>query len=132
MTEAMCSEINHQKYYSGEFDIEWGQTITENNSFKKQEMTQFREWLKNNNFDWDDPKLSLGYIKLGQVDMETAFPQKPFLEIYDEMKNNLNIRKIYTTGDFVSCEYPYTLDSEDWKQIQIQGLKQGYESRNMC
>ncbi len=24
MTEAMCSEINHQKYYSGEFDIEWG------------------------------------------------------------------------------------------------------------
>ena len=132
MTEAMCSEINHQKYYSGEFDIEWGQTITENNSFKKQEMTQFREWLKNNNFDWDDPKLSLGYIKLGQVDMETSFSHKTFLEIYDEMKNNLNIRKIYTTGEFVSSEYPYTLDSEDWKQIQIQGLRQGYESRSVC
>ena len=29
MTEALCSEINHQKFYSGEFDIEWGQTITE-------------------------------------------------------------------------------------------------------
>ncbi len=24
MTKSMCSEINHQKYYSGEFDIEWG------------------------------------------------------------------------------------------------------------
>ena len=31
MTEALCSEINHQKFYSGEFDIEWGQTITEQN-----------------------------------------------------------------------------------------------------
>ena len=29
MTDALCSEINHQKYYSGEFDIEWGRTITE-------------------------------------------------------------------------------------------------------
>ena len=132
MTESLCSEINHQKYYSGEFDIEWGQTITEDNSFKKQEMTQFCEWLKNNDFDWEDPKLSLGYIKLGQVDMEATFPQHSFLEIYNEMKNNLNIRKIYTTGETVSCEYPYTLDSDDWKEIQIQGLKQGYESRSVC
>ena len=23
---------------------------------------------------------------------------------------------------------PYTLDSEDWKQIQIEGLRKGYES----
>ena len=38
--------INHQKYYSGEFDIEWGQTITEDDNFKKEEMNTFRTWLK--------------------------------------------------------------------------------------
>ena len=54
--------INHQKYYSGEFDIEWGDTITEDSHpFKKKEMEGFRTWLKSNNYDWEDPKLSLGY-----------------------------------------------------------------------
>jgi len=49
MTEALCSEINHQKYYSGEFDVEWGQTITEKDHyFKKEEMDEYRAWLKDN------------------------------------------------------------------------------------
>ncbi len=131
MTETLCSEINHQKFYSGEFDIEWGQTITETDQFKKQEMDEYRAWLKQNNYDWNDPKLALGYIKLGQVNLAKAFTSKTFLEIYEEMKNNLNIVKMQTSEDMVTCEYPYTLESEHWKQIQIEGLRQGYESRTM-
>jgi len=130
MTEALCSEINHQKYYSGEFDIEWGQTITEKLDFKNDEMRKFRGWLKDNDYDWDDPKLSLGYIKLGQIALDKNFPGKTFLEIYQDMKNNLNIKKIQITDGTV-CEYPYTLDGDDWKHIQIEGLKKGYESRDM-
>ena len=42
MTETMCSEINHQKYYSGEFDIEWWDTITEStHNFKKEDTLLF-------------------------------------------------------------------------------------------
>ena len=133
MTEALCSEINHQKYYSGEFDVEWGDTITEaTHDFKKEEMDGFRKWLKENNYDWEDPKLSLGYIKIGQVDMKLAFQNKPFLEVYDDMKDNLNITSIHTIGSRSwENEYPYTLDSNNWKQIQMEGLKQGYESRSV-
>ena len=133
MTEAMCSEINHQKYYSGEFDIEWGDTITEKtHSFKKEEMDGFRKWLKENNYDWEDPKLSLGYIKIGQVDMKLAFQNKPFKDVYNIMKDNLNIKSIHTIGSRSwENEYPYTLNSDNWKQIQIEGLKKGYESRSM-
>ena len=131
MTEALCSEINHQKYYSGEFDIEWGRTITEQNDFKKKEINGFKAWLQSNGYDWEDAKLSLGYIKLGQVDLEHTFGTDQFAEIYKQMKNNLNIKKIYTTVDQVSCEYPYSLDNEGWKQIQMEGLKRGYESRGM-
>ena len=102
MTEALCSEINHQKYYSGEFDIEWGQTITEaNDDFKQVEMNEYRSWLANNGYDWNDPKLSLGYIKLGQINLKEAFGEKTFLEIYDEMKNNLNIKRMST--DKATC-----------------------------
>ena len=133
MNEATCSEINHQKYYSGEFDIEWGDTITEQTSdWKKNEMNEFRAWLKLNNYDWEDPKLALGYIKIGQVDMKLGFQNKPFLEVYNQMKNNLNIKSIHTIGSYsVQCEYPYSLDSEDWKQIQMDSLKEGYESHSL-
>jgi len=132
MTDALCSEINHQKYYSGEFDIEWGQTITEEDSFKKKEMDEFRQWLADNNYDWEDPKLSLGYIKIGQIDMKLAFQNKTFIEVYNEMKNNLNIKSIHTIGTRSwENEFPYTLDSEHWKKIQIDELRKGYESRNM-
>ena len=133
MTEALCSAINHQKYYSGEFDIEWGDTITEEtHDFKKEEMDGYRAWLKENNYDWEDPKLSLGYIKIGQIDLETSFQNRPFLGIYDVMKNNLNIKNItIRSKELYENDFPYTLESKDWKQIQMEGLKRGYESRSM-
>ena len=133
MTEALCSEINHQKYYSGEFDVEWGQTVTEKQDFKKEEMDEYRAWLKDNGYDWEDPKLSLGYIKIGQVDLQRTFgASATFKEIYETMSNNLNITSIKAMSNrTIECEYPYTLDSDDWRQIQMEGLKRGYESRSM-
>jgi len=134
MTDALCSEINHQKYYSGEFDIEWGQTVKEaTHDFKKEEMDQYRSWLKDNNYDWEDPKLSLGYIKIGQVDLQRTFgASATFKEIYETMSSNLNITSIKTMSNrTIECEYPYSLDSDDWKQIQLEGLRKGYESRSM-
>ena len=133
MTESMCSEINHQKYYSGEFDIEWGDTITEEtHAFKKKEIEEFKKWLKENNYDWDDPILSLGYIKLGQVDLKRSFGTENFKEIYNTLSNNLNITKIEVfDGQTTNCDYSYSLESPDWQQIQIESLKKGYESYSM-
>ena len=133
MTETMCSEINHQKYYSGEFDIEWGDTITERtHDFKHKEMEQFREWLVANKFDWEDPSLSLGYLKVGQIDLDETFGTESFRKIYQTMKDNLNIKSITIKGD-ETCEnhFPYTLESDQWEQIQIEALKRGYESHSL-
>jgi hypothetical protein len=134
MDETMCSEINHQKYYSGEFDVEWGQTITEqNHEFKKQEMDEYRQWLQQNGYEWNDPKLSLGYIKIGQVDLQRTFGTGASVEkIHKAMSDNLNITNIRTIyGPTAETDYPYTLDSDDWMQIQMEGLKSGYESRGV-
>ena len=133
MTETLCSEINHQKYYSGEFDIEWGGTITcETHSFKKKEIDSFKKWLAYNDYDWEDPKLSLGYIKLGQVDLSETFQENNFDCVNNKFKKNLNISKIELLGDNgASTDYPYTLEGRDWKQIQKEFLKTGYESRSM-
>ena len=133
MTETLCSEINHQKYYSGEFDIEWGDTVTEEtHDFKKEEMDGYRAWLKENKYDWEDPKLALGYIKMGQVDLETSFQNSRFKSIYEVMKDNLDIKNITIRGVGIhQNDFPYTLESDDWKQIQMEGLRKGYESRSM-
>ena len=95
-------------------------------------MDEYREWLKEKGFDWNDTKLALGYIKVGQIDMKLAFQDKPFLEVYEEMKDNLNIKSIHIIGSrSYENEYPYTLESNDWKQIQMEGLRAGYESYSM-
>ena len=125
--------ITHQQYYSGEFDIEWGQTINENTfDWKKEEMDQFKSWLKNKNYDWDDPKLALGYIKLGQVDLKKSFDTENFIEIYNKLSNNLNITKIVIIeAKTTDCEYSYSLESPNWKQIQMNAMKAGYESYSL-
>lgn len=125
MDEATCSEINHQRFYSGEFDVEWGQTVTEQtHSFKKEEMDKFRAWIKSNGYDWGDPRLSLGYIKIGQVDLMKMFGgEYTYKDIYKKMVKNLNISSIKIMSDTPSqCHYPYTLDDEEWQDIQIKGL----------
>ena len=95
-------------------------------------MDRYRKWLKENNYDWEDPKLSLGYIKIGQVDMKLGFQNKKFIEVYEMMKTNLNISSIHVIGmQSWENDFPYTLESDNWKQIQIEGLKRGYESRSM-
>jgi len=132
--DATCSAINHQRYYSGEFDVEWGRTIDEDTfDFKKQEMDDFRAWLQLNNFDWMDPKLALGYAKIGQVDLSKSFGDNhDFKKIYDAMGRNLNINSIkIISSEPVQCDYAYSLDSDDWRQIQMEGLKDGYKSRGV-
>jgi len=125
--DATCSQITHQKFYSGEFDVEWGKSVTEkNDSFKKEEMDPYREWLKDNGYDWDDAKLSLGYLKLGQVDLEKSFGSSDFIKVHEKIKYNLDIKKI-SVGD-VSCSYPYTLESDNWREMQLEELKKGYGS----
>ena len=77
LDEATCSAINHQKYYSGEFDIEWGQTIDEDTfDWKQKEMDEFRAWLKLNDFDWEDPKLALGYIKMQMESLRQGYESR--------------------------------------------------------
>jgi hypothetical protein len=126
LDEATCSAINHQQFYSGEFDVEWGNTINEQNAFKKKEMDEFREWLKLNNFDWDDPKLALGYIKLGQVDLAKSFGSSDFKKVYEQLSKNLDIKSIKIDGG-QSGTFDYSLGDEKWITIQKQFLKPGYD-----
>ena len=123
---ATCSAINSLKFYSGEFDVEWGRDINENNhEWHSKEQTEFREWLKRNGFDWNDPKLSLGHIKLGQINVEKSFGDKDFFEIIKKLSNHLDIHQI-KVGD-ITGTFDYVWGDDNYKQMQINFLKPGYD-----
>ena len=126
--------INHQQLYSGEFDIEWGRSITRRDKFKQSEIVEFRNWLKAEGYSWNSSELALGYIKLGQVDLKSSFGTEDFNTIYKQLIDCLNIKTIeITNGEekATSCSYKYTLSDSNWKDIQIQELKKGYESHSL-
>ena len=92
---------------------------TDNNrndmTLKKKKWINTGHGLKNNGYDWEDPKLSLGYIKIGQVDIQRTFGTDASIQdIHQTMNDNLNIKSIRTiTGPTTECDYPYTLDSDE-------------------
>ena len=123
---ATCSSINSLKFYSGEFDVEWGRDIVENkNDWHTQEQRAFREWLSQNGMDYNDPKLSLGYIKIGQVNHLKSFGTEDFAEILKKMSSHLDIYQIH--ADDVTGTYDYVWSDDNYKQMQIDFLRPGYD-----
>jgi hypothetical protein len=123
---AICSTINSLKFYSGEFDVEWGKNVNEKeHEWHAQEQKKFREWLMRNRFDYNDPRLSLGYIKIGQINLEKSFGTNDFFKIIEMISKHLDIYKIKI--DDVECTYDYVWSDANYKQIQIDFLKPGYD-----
>ena len=124
--EATCSAINSLKFYSGEFDIEWGRDINESNhEWHRKEQEEFRAWLDRNGFDRKDTKLSLGHIKLGQVNIKKSFGNKDFFDIIKNMSKYLDIYQI-KTNDAIGT-YDYVWSDDNYKQMQIDFLRPGYD-----
>jgi hypothetical protein len=123
---ATCSAINSLKFYSGEFDVEWGRDINEqNHEWHSKEQQQFREWLTRNGMDYNDPKLSLGYIKIGQVNLEKSFGTINFFKIIDLVSKHLDIHQIHADG--ITGTFDYVWSDDNYKQMQIDFLRPGYD-----
>jgi len=123
---ATCSAINSLKFYSGEFDIEWGRDINEqNHPWHSKEQQQFREWLARNGMDYNDPKLSLGYIKIGQVNLNKSFGTEDFAVILKKLSAHLDIYRIHADG--VTGTFDYVWSDDNYKQMQIDFLRPGYD-----
>jgi len=123
----VCSAITCLQYYSGEFDIEWGRDVVDNGThpWHSKEQSAFREWLKRNNIDYNDPKLSFGFIKLGQVNLEKSFGTKDFAEILKKLSAHLDIYQIH--ADSVIGTFDYVWSNDNYKQMQIDFLRPGYD-----
>ena len=127
LTDTVCEAITELEYYSGEFDIEWGKTITYANNYEwyNTEIDQFYAWLEQNGRDPQDPKLSLGYLKLGQVNHRESFGTTHEPTIHQLLSNHLDIYRI-EVGDTTNT-FDYCWSDHNYKQMQIDMMRPGYE-----
>ena len=98
LDDATCEAITHLRYYSGEFDIEWAKDVTRENKWHADEQLVFENWLLKHGYDPNDPKLSLGYLHLGHVDLERSFGTTDMFEIWQKLGNHLDIASIEVDG----------------------------------
>jgi hypothetical protein len=128
LTETVCEAITELKYYSGEFDVEWGNDVTllgDNNPWHTAEQIEFRKWLIANNCDPADPNLSLGHLPIGQVELIKSFGTTDYQHIWNTLSNHLDIHSIEVDG--VSNTFDYSWADNTYKQMQINMMKPGYD-----
>lgn len=127
LTDTVCSAITELRYYSGEFDVEWGNNVVRNgqNLWHDQQQNCFEQWLITNNRDPQDPNLSLGYLPLGQVNLRGSFGTAKSSDIWEILSAHLDIYCIEIDG--VSQKFPYCWTDANYKQMQIDMMKPGYD-----
>jgi len=120
---ATCEAINSLKFYSGEFDIEWARDVVRGGPHPWHDfrMDQFEAWLCDNGLSIDDPKLSLGYLKIGQVDLLGSFGTIDPETIWNLIGQHLDIYSIEVNG--IVSVFDYAWSDVDHEQRQIKNLK---------
>lgn len=127
LTDTVCEAITHLQYYSGEFDIDWGNDVVYNgpHPWHTIEIDQFAAWLQKNNMDIKDTSLSCGYLPLGQVDLIGSFGTSTGESIWKILGNHLDIYQIEVDG--VTSTFDYSWTDATYKQMQIDMMKPGYD-----
>ena len=127
LTDTVCEAITHLRYYSGEFDIEWGNNVVYGgpHSWHTVEVDRFATWLHKNGMSIEDPNLSCGYLPLGQVDLVNSFGTKNGELIWQILSQRLDIYQIEVDG--VSKTFDYCWTDLNYKQMQIDMMKPGYD-----
>lgn len=127
LTDTICESITDLKYYSGEFDVEWGNDVVYGGQhpWHNDEQDKFRKWLLDNNKNYLDPELSCGYLPIGQIDLQESFGTKDYQQIWNILSQHLDIFKIEVDG--VNNVFDYSWADSNYKQMQIDIMKPGYD-----
>ena len=117
-----CEAINALKFYSGEFDIEWWKSVTYNeHPWHREYIDNFYAWLTRNGVDYTNPKLSLGYLPIASVDLQSSFGTNNAQKIWKTLGDYLDIYQIEVNG--VVATYDYSWSDADYQQKQINLLR---------
>ena len=118
--ELTTQTLAAQTLAAADFDIEWA-----NNpgayEWQIRQLSEFRTWLQANGFDPEDPALTIGHPKIGQVDLLRSFGTEDYRGIWSRLNSCLDVRAVRTSS--AQAEYPYLWTDADYMQQQIKELK---------
>lgn len=109
-----CEAITALEYYSGEFDIVWGEESKR--AFVVEEKAAYRKWLEQAGVPWDPAKYSLGYLPLATCDLIKSFGTDDPMAVQSMLEKHADIYEIaihYPTNT-VSRTFPSSWRDEDW------------------
>jgi len=124
LTDTVCEAITHLKYYSGEFDVEWGRSVDNSLGWWQQEMKPFYDWLAAQGINYLDPKFSIGHLPIGKVLLEESFGTTDQQEIWQQLEQHLDIYSIEVNGK--TAVYDYVWSDPTYERLQIDMLRPGY------
>lgn len=114
LDELTTTTLKPQTEAAGDFDIEWGKA-TKDQLFMKEKLNEFKTWLVANDFDPNEPSLTIGHPKIGQVDLQYTFGTDDFHQILAKLSMYLDVYCIKTSNSY--AEYDYTW--KDSKRLQV-------------
>lgn len=121
--ELITSSLITQTQAAGDFDIEWGRS-TSGFEWYQQELTDFRIWLQRNNFDPEDPTLTIGHPQVAQVDLIRSFGTKNSDLIWKVLNNYVDVYSISTST--ACATYPYHWSDTNFVARQVSIINQGH------
>jgi hypothetical protein len=115
--ELISTSLRSQTEAAGDFDIEWG-VDPSNRPWQINRLNEFRQWLRDNEFDPEDKSLTIGHPQIGQVDLQASFGTDNYQDIWAKLETHLNVYNI-TTSD-ASAIYNYNWSDSDYAEQQIK------------
>jgi hypothetical protein len=116
----VSTTLRSQTEAAGDFDIEWANNPG-NYEWQKIRLKEFREWLIVNEFDPEDPALTIGHPQIGQVDLIDTFWTNDYQAIWQRLNTHLDVYSVSTTDARAVYDYCWSDRTYAQQQIDIIG-----------
>jgi len=116
---AQGEEIVGLRYYSGEFNVQWGE---HQESKFDERIKLIREWIRTKGVDPSDKKLSLGFLYIGEFNRKKNFGDSSIKSIHELIFKHADIEeiKVVDLGETLSCKYPYSELDPEYEELLVR------------
>ncbi len=119
IAELVTTGLRVQTEAAGDFDIEWARDPGAYH-WQQQKLTEFRDWLRANDFDPEEKALTIGHPQVAQVDLERSFGTQDYQAIWRQLADHMDVYKIQTAD--AKATYEYRWSDPDYADQQIRKL----------
>ena len=106
---------------AGDFDINWSPNEHyEEYKWRHRKIEDFCQWLRSNDLDPDDPSLTLGHPKVGQVDLKRSFNTDNTPIIWYVLNNFLDVQSMNTSDAY--AEWNYRWYDDEFVNMSIEAM----------